>query len=183
MNKFRSIARKTVLVLLAAVVMVRPASAHVLSIPFYSQLDPRWANGTICQTVCMAMALAYRGAPVDPPKLIAWLQKNNGYNWSFVHPVKFNVAVNYQGKHWLNYDGPSTLGTAPEIAKQIDGGKIIISMSNRFNPHWVIIRGVSADGKTAYYWDPLDKTPVQRQVGDGWVSPGLATEVLSIPAN
>jgi uncharacterized protein YvpB len=177
----RSLKSTILALLLIAVLGTRPASADVLSIPFFSQLDPRWSNPTICCTVSMAMALAYRGAPVDPAKLIAWLKKNNGYTGSVSFPVNFKIAVNYQGKHWLDYDGQSTLGTVAQIDQQIKNGKIIISMSKRFLIHWVIIRGTSADGKTAYYWDPWDKTPTVRMVGDGWVNPGNVCEVFSIP--
>jgi uncharacterized protein YvpB len=171
----------------AAAIMIvalaaQPASATVLSIPFYSQLDPRWANGTICCTASMAMALSYRGANVNPATLIAWLWKNNGYTGSVAFPVNFKVAVNYQGKNWLTYDGQSTLGTVPQIGQQIANGKILIASSKRFLIHWVVIRGTSADGKAAYYWDPWDKTPTIRTVGDGWVTPGNICEVFSIPA-
>jgi uncharacterized protein YvpB len=168
--------------LLIVALGAQPASATVLSIPFFSQLDPRWANGTICCTVSMAMALAYRGANVNPATLITWLWNNNGYTGNVAFPVNFKVAVNYQGKHWLNYDGQSTLGTVPQIDQQTKNGKIIISMSKRFWIHWVIIRGTSADGKTAYYWDPWDTTPTNRTVGDGWVNPGNICDVFSIPA-
>ncbi len=181
-NTLRSLKWKAAAAVLIVALAVRPASAQVLSIPFFSQLDPRWANTTICCTVSMAMALAYRGANVDPLKLINWLWNNWGYTGNVAFPVNFKVAVNYQGKHWLDYDGQSTLGTVQQIDQQTKNGKIIISMSKRFWIHWVIIRGTSADGKTAYYWDPWDKTPTTRMVGDGWVNPGNICEVFSIPA-
>src|SRR5262245_19263870 len=110
--------RKAVAVVLILALAVQPASAAVLSIPFFSQLDPRWWNPTICCTVSMAMALAYRGANVDPAKLITWLRANRGYTGSVSFPVNFNVAVNYQGKHWLNYEGQSTLGSVQQIDQQ-----------------------------------------------------------------
>ena len=179
----RSVKCKTAAVLLVVVLGAQPAFATVLSIPFFSQLDPRWSNPTICCTVSMAMALAYRGANVDPAKLINWLWANKGYTGNVAFPVNFKVAVNYQGKHWLNYDGQSTLGTVAQINKQTSNGKIIISMSKRFWIHWVIIRGTSADWKAAFYWDPWDTTPTTRMVGDGWVNPGNVCEVFSIPAN
>jgi hypothetical protein len=106
----RSLKCKAAAAVLIVALGVQPAAATVLSIPFFSQLDPRWANATICCTVSMAMALAYRGANVDPPKLINWLWWNKGYTGNVVFPVNFKVAVNYQGKHWLDYDGQSTLG-------------------------------------------------------------------------
>jgi uncharacterized protein YvpB len=176
----RSLKLKMATALLIVALGIKPASATVLSIPFFSQLDPRWANPTICCTVSMAMALAYRGANVDPLKLINWLWWHNGYTWGLA-PVNFKVAVNYQGKHWLDYVGQSTLGTVAQIDQQTKNGKIIISMSKRFPIHWVIIRGTSTDGKTAYYWDPWDKTPTTRTVGDGWVNPGNICHVFSIP--
>ncbi|HLJ10275.1 MAG TPA: C39 family peptidase [Planctomycetaceae bacterium] len=179
MKSIRAMKWKVAAVLVAACLVTQPAWAKILSIPFFSQLDPRWSNSTICATVSMAMALAYRGAPVDPPKLIAWLQHNNGYTWDITSPVNWEVATHYQGKHWLQYNGVSTLGSPQQIAKDIDSGKIIISMSKRFWIHWVIIRGVSSDGK-AYYWDPWDKTPTQRVVGDGWVNPGISTRVFTV---
>ena len=172
---------KAIAILLAVCFAAQPARAAILSIPFFSQLDPRWANPTICATVSMAMALAYRGANVDPAKLIRWLQQNNGYVLNVVSPVNWEVATHYQGTHWLLYQGTGTLGSVSQINSDINNGKIIISMSKRFPIHWVIIRGVSADGKTAYYWDPWDKTPTQRTVGDGWVNPGIATRVFAIP--
>jgi uncharacterized protein YvpB len=182
MNRtLRSLKGKAVAGLLIVALGAQSASATMLSIPFFSQLDPRWWNPTSCCTVSMAMALAYRGANVDPAKLMSWLQANGGYTGNIAFPVNFNVAVNYQGRHWLNYEGQSTLGTVAQINQQYNNGKIIISMSKRFSIHWVIIRGTSADGKTAYYWDPWDTTPTTRMVGDGWVNPGITCEVFSIP--
>jgi hypothetical protein len=167
---------------LAVCLTAQQASANILAIPFFSQRDPRWFNTTICCTVSMAMALAYRGAPVDPAKLIAWLKANKGYSADGASgPVNWKIACTYQGKQWYYYVGQSKLPDLPTLAGEINSGKVIISMSNRFHPHWVIIRGVSADGKTGYYWDPWDTTPTTRQIGDGWVQKGNTIEVLQIP--
>lgn len=181
MNRIGGFKSKVAAAMLAIVLAAQPAWATILSIPFFSQLDPRWWSPTTCATVSMAMALSYRGANVDPRKLFLWLQQNNGYVNDIVSPVNWEVATHYQGTHWLQYQGVGTLGSIPQINNDINSGKIIISMSKRFPIHWVIIRGVSADGKTAYYWDPWDKTPTQRKVGDGWVNPGIATRVFTIP--
>ena len=152
----------------------------MLSIPFFSQLDPRW-DQTLCATVSMAMALSYRGASVDPGKLEDWLWRHNGY---FIGHNPFSpwaMATNYNGTHWLNYSGVGTLGNVEQISNDINSGQIIISMSKRFPIHWVIICGVSSDGTKAYYWDPWDATAKQRLVGDGWVNPGISTRVFTIP--
>ena len=173
---------KIVAAFLALCLTAETASAKVLGIPFFSQLDPRWKSGTICATVSMAMALAYRGANVDPAKLITWLKANKGYSSDGLNgPVNWKIACTYQGKQWLNFVGESKLPQLPQLKQDIDNGKIYISMSNRFHPHWVIIRGVSDDGKTGYYWDPLDTVPTTRTIGDKWVKPGLTCEVFSIP--
>jgi uncharacterized protein YvpB len=178
----RALKCKVLAAVLAVVFAAQPAWAAILSIPFFSQLDPRWSNRTICCTVSMAMALAYRGAPVDPARLIAWLKKSKGYSGDHDSaPVNWNVAVNYNGTHWLNYQGQSTLPNLQTLKHDIDNGKIIISMSKRFAIHWVIIRGVSADGTKGYYWDPWDNVPTTRLIGDGWVNPGISTRVFTVP--
>lgn len=181
MRRTWSVKCKAVAIALCLCLVAQHAWATILSIPFYSQLDPRWWSPTTCATVSMAMALSYRGANVDPRKLFVWLQQNHGYTSDIVSPVNWEVATHYQGKHWLQYQGVGTLGSVSQIDKDIKSGKIIISMSKRFPIHWVIIRGASADGKTAYYWDPWDTAPTQRTVGDGWVNPGIATRVFTIP--
>jgi uncharacterized protein YvpB len=167
---------------LALVFLAQQASATVLAIPFFSQRDPRWNNHTICCTVSMAMALAYRGAAVDPPTLINWLQKHKGYSHDAQHgPVNWKIACTYQGTQWYNFVGESKLPDLATLNQMINNRQVIISMSNRFHPHWVIIRGVSNDGKNGYYWDPWDTTPTTRMIGDGWVNTGNIIEILQIP--
>src|SRR5262249_20229039 len=137
MMKLRSLKGMVIATVLVTCLLAQPASAKVLSIPFFSQLDPRWKNYTICATVSMAMALAYRGATVDPPKLIAWLNANKGYSYDGLNgPVNWKIACTYQGKQWLNFVGESKLPQLPQLKQEIDNGKIYISMSNRFHPHW-----------------------------------------------
>jgi hypothetical protein len=173
---------QVVAVFLAVGLAAQQASATVLAIPFFSQRDPRWNNWTICCTVSMAMALAYRGAAVDPPTLINWLNAHNGYSWDGKQgPVNWKIACTYQGKQWYNYVGESKLPDLATLNSWINNKRVIISMSNRFHPHWVIIRGVSNDGKTGYYWDPWDTTPTTRMIGDGWVNQGNIVEILQIP--
>jgi uncharacterized protein YvpB len=180
--KMHSRTWKVLAAALAIGVAGQQASATVLSIPFFSQRDPRWFNKTICCTVSMAMALSYRGAAVDPSTLIKWLKANKGYSPDHASgPVNWSIACNYQGRHWYTYMGQSKLPDLATLSNDINSGKVIISMSNRFHPHWVIIRGVSADGKTGYYWDPWDTTPTTRTIGDGWVDQGNTIEILQIP--
>src|SRR5262249_5134209 len=110
MNRIGGFKSKVAALILAIVLAAQPAWATILSIPFFSQLDPRWWSPTTCATVSMAMALSYRGANVDPHKLFVWLQQNHGYVNDVVSPVNWEVATHYQGTHWLQYQGVGTLG-------------------------------------------------------------------------
>lgn len=182
--RFRSLKWRWIALAIAVWMTAQPASATILSIPFFSQLDPRWFSKTLCNTVSMAMALAYRGAPVDPGKLRAWLNANKGYsNDGEKGPVNYKIACNYMGTHWLDYLGPSTLPDLKTLNQEMGSGKILISESHRFAIHWVIIRGVSADGTKGYYWDPWDTVPTTRLIGDGWVNQGNLVQVFSVPAH
>src|SRR5260370_36887076 len=123
---------KFVAAFLAVAPVAEQASATVLGIPFFSQNDPRWKNGTICCTVSMCMALAYRGAAVDPPTLIGWLKANRGYSSDGKQgPVNWKIACTYQGKQWYNYVGESKLADLATLNSLIDSKHVVISMSNR----------------------------------------------------
>ena len=132
----------------------------ILSIPFFSQIDPAWSGqkmgatqSTIgpkgCATTSVAMLLRLRGADVDPGKLNAWLNKNGGYTSDL--SLDWSKAVKYNGTQWLTYDGRGTLGSLAEVSKQLANRKLIIAQSTRYPSHFVVIRGVTPDGKVGYY--------------------------------
>jgi len=190
------IRRKSTLIAVIAVLclgLLAPALyAAIYSIPFFSQKDPRWSgnrlgnsNETIgskgCAVTSVAMLLQYRGANVDPGKLNTWLTKNSGYDGS--GQIFFDRIVGYDDNtcRWLAWDGRGTLPSLPVLNQQLASRKLIIAESKRFGSqtHFVVILGVSADGKAGFYLDPMD-TPnacTQRKIGDGWVNVGAGTRV------
>jgi lysozyme len=75
-------------------------------IPHFSQGDTRWAGRTLgrdssikregCAIACIAMILRYYDCNVDPLKLDAYLDANEGY---VRNSVKWNVAASYSKRH------------------------------------------------------------------------------------
>lgn len=180
----------TGIVIIAILCIVQPLLAAILSIPFFSQRDPQWSSkklGTCsvtigsdgCAMTCVSMALSYRGANVDPAKLNSWLTSNAGYSGGC--DIKWDVAARYGGTQWMRYQGSSTLPNLQTLSADLDAGKLIIAKSNRFSSHFVIIRGVTPDRSTGYYWDPYDTVATQRRIGDGWVNIGTSTRVYTRP--
>ena len=160
--------------------------AAIYSIPFFSQRDARWSGNRLgtcsttigekgCAVTSMAMILAYRGAPVDPGKLNAWLTSNNGYASGCL--IKWDVATRYNCRSWLGYQGSSTLPDLKTLSSLMANRKLIISTSYRGGSHFTVILGVAQDG-TGYYWDPWDLSPTCRRVNDGWVNVGNPTQVF-----
>lgn len=171
--------------------LVQPAFAGVLSVPYFSQRDSRWANRYLgysstltigragCALTCVAMALKFRGANVDPDQLNTWLKNNGGFGSDGVSIV-WSVAAGYNWTCWLGWDGSNTLTTPAALKWQIDNRKLVISRSNRYAEHWVILTGYYGAGASwsdFVYWDPADSSPYQHNAGDGWVVSGNATRV------
>lgn len=177
--------------IVAIVCVGQPLWAAVLSIPFFSQRDSRWSNNQLgscsgttigstgCAVTSMAMLLSYKGANVDPSKLNSWLKSNGGYQDGCT--IKWDVAARYSGTQWVRFQTSSTLPNLQTLSSDLDAGKLIIAKSNRFTNHFVIIRGVTPDRTTGYYWDPYDTSATQRRIGDGWVNVGASTRVFTRP--
>lgn len=162
--------------------------ATILSIPYFSQLDSRWSGVTVpgsggtiktkgCAVTSTAMGLAFRGADVDPGKLCRWLSSNGGFTSD--GKIIWDVAGRYNGRRWLTYESSGQIISLADLSRQIDNRKLIIAESNRFRSHFVIIRGVTPDGKYGYYWDPADLSATQRRIDDGYVNIGAGTRVFS----
>jgi WD40 repeat protein len=158
---------------------------------FYSQRDPAWSGdqlGTCQHTIASAgaaitvtaMALRRSGTAVDPRQLNNWLRANGGYAQGCL--IVWAVAANYPGSN-LAWVGTGTLSSIAGLRSNIDGGKIVIVVSNRSDKHWGVIRGYTGAG-TAWsdflYWDPWDLSAQDRRVGDGWVVAGNATRIYQI---
>jgi hypothetical protein len=165
------------------------AFGGVLSIPHFSQLDSAWAKNRLgtctttiaaegCALTCTAMALAYRGAVVDPGSLNSWLTKNNGYVSGCL--IAWGTAANYGNACRLGYAGSGSLPSASNLKSLIDGRYIVIVKSNRFATHFAIIIGYRTTGKTLsdfIYLDPADTSRIERRCDDGWVTTGNSTRL------
>lgn len=172
-------------------ILAQEALAGVLSIPFFSQRNSRWASNKLgtsptdtignagCAVSSVAMALRFRGADVDPAKLNRWLTDNGGYVDQDV--IRWDVAAGYKSVcGWMSYEGGGSLSSVSQLKAQIDGRRLVIAKSSRTGQHWVIIRGYSGYGtrwSDYLYADPWDQTLTDRRIGDGWVSQGNVTRV------
>jgi len=120
-----------------------------LSAPMMKQCDSRWGKNrlgtsskTLCQSGCaissIAMALASRGASVNPGTLNDWLIHNSGY-------VNGNLlawgAVNKFGKMTLfnYYRGAGSLSVANLKSFVNSGYPVVINV--RSGGHWVLVTG------------------------------------------
>ena len=163
----------------------------ILSVPFFSQLDPQWKNQLLgssndtlgskgCAVTSMAMILKYRGAPCDPGKLNIWLKNNQGYSGGNL--IIWSKAAGYLNASWMKYEGTGRIESLFRLSEQIDSRRLIIAESKRFSgrTHFVVLFGVSTDQRTGFYWDPIDPpaTSTIRKIGDGWVNIGAGTRVF-----
>lgn len=187
--------RPVALTFVFALLLLQPAqqyaSAGVLSVPFFYAKDGRWANNQMgssgttigksgCAITSVAMLMAYRGIPVDPGKLNAWLSRNGGY--SSDGSLKWASAANFGSMCWSGFGwlGTSTLTSPLDTKRSIDSGQLLVVASARFSPHWVVLVGYTGQGTNwsdFVYRDPADSRATDRRVNDGWVQPRAATRV------
>jgi hypothetical protein len=126
------------------------------SVPFYCQADARWAKHTIggsgetirrvgCTLCCLAMALQYRGFPVDPAELNGMLKRHRGYTsrgwlvWEAVERLtggRYDVVVSNSPTR-AAIDG-QLRARNPVIAK--------VPSHNQGKWHWVLIVGKDKAG-------------------------------------
>lgn len=171
-----------------------PGVTKLLNIPFFSQNNPAWKKdkvgtcpneiggitGVGCAVTSLAMLLASKGVDVTPKSLNIWLSENDGYiNGCQVSWKKATELNDPERISWLTSSETLNENTA-DLKKWIDDGRLIIAKSNRFDSHWVVLRGYKNAGTrlTDYlYWDPWDNDPTDHYIGDGMVHVGAKLTV------
>lgn len=169
-------------------------NALQLSVAFFSQRDPRWANNqlgtcygtTISQAGCAISSIAMAGARsvynFNPATLNTYLTKNGGYSGGC--NVYWASPANIDGSGGFTYvgTGVGTVSSAANLKSLIDGSKFPVARSYRFtsSTHYVVIIGYYNQGSVLsdfYYLDPWDTSAVFRRVNDGWVTAGSAIHI------
>jgi len=165
---------------------------------FFSQNDPKWTCAKLgtcykttmgtctgdtpagCAVAAAAMVLKSKGAAIDPGVLNTWLKNNGGYSGGCL--IVWSKVADYDGPGGLVWKTTGSLASPADLKSKLDAGYRIIAKSKRFSSgHWVAVSGYTGTG-TAWshftYWDPWDKTPITRKIGDnGWVVAGAATRL------
>ncbi len=143
-------------------------------VPYYNQLDSRWADlpygetGTIglegCGPTAMAMVLsAFTGEAHDPVELAAWSVANghrcegNGSYHSLIPESARAYGLAVEG---AGLDG------AQAVSDALAGGKLVVAIMSEghftTSGHFIVLRGVTAEGNVLVA-DPASKSRSERE--------------------
>lgn len=137
--------------LTSAMLMTGCVDCWPVQVPFYSQVDDRWAYDQMgdsdcnigncgCLITSVTMAYNYYGIRVTPAQFNEWLGDNNGYDgggnlyWNKINEFG-------QGDVWYSQV------TSSQLADTLDGGYPVLAQVNN-GAHWILIVGRTGD----YYY-------------------------------